>query len=70
MTDRKEERLDRTVFKQQSGADAGDMLAYWLAQPIEFRVKCAYHLSLRAYGYDPENEPHLDRTIFSTRKII
>ncbi len=68
MIDPKEERLDRSVFKQQTVAEASDTLAYWLRQPVAFRIKCAYHLSLRAYGYDPANEPRLDRTVFSTRK--
>ncbi|MEO6132040.1 MAG: hypothetical protein ABIQ02_09335 [Saprospiraceae bacterium] len=63
-----EEKLDRTAFKRQTAEEASNTTAYWRQQSDAFKLKSAYHLSLRAYGYDPENEPRLDRTVFSTRK--
>jgi len=32
------------------------------------RLRASWILTLRAYGYDPQNPPRLDRTIFSMGK--
>ena len=64
----KEERLDRTAFKRQSVKEASDTLAFWRKQSDAYKLRSAYNLSLRAFGYDPEDEPRLDRTVFSSRK--
>ena len=63
-----EEKLDRTVFKHQSVEEASDTVGYWRKQSDAFKLRSAYHLSLRAFGYDPADEPRLDRTVFSMRK--
>ena len=63
-----EERLDRSAFKHQSAAEASNTVSYWRQQTDAFKLRSAYHISLRAYGYDPANEPRLDKTFFSVRK--
>ena len=63
-----EERIDRTIFKRQSLDEAANTVAYWRKQSDAYKLRSAYHLSLRAYGYDPDNEPRLDRTVFTMRK--
>ena len=63
-----EEKLDRTAFKRQTAEEASNTTEYWRQQSDAFKLRSAYHLSLRAFGYDPENEPRLDRTVFSMRK--
>lgn len=63
-----EHRLDRTAFKKQTATEASNTVAYWRSQSYTERIKSAYHLTLRAYGFDPEDEPRLDRTKFSMRK--
>ena len=63
-----EKRLDRTAFKMQTAAQASNTTAFWLQQSDGDKLRAAYHLSLRAYGYDPADEPRLDRTKFSMRK--
>ncbi len=63
-----EKRLDRTAFKMQKAEEASNTVEYWRQQSDADRLRAAYHLSLRAYGYDPANEPRLDRTKFSMRK--
>ena len=63
-----EERFDRTSFKRQSPDEASDTVLFWRKQSPAYRLRSAYHLSLRVYGYDPAHEPGLDRTVFSTRK--
>ena len=65
----KEQRLDRTAFKMQTVEEASNTVAYWRQRPDAEKLRAAYHLSLRAWGYDPENEPRLDRTKFSMRKL-
>ena len=62
-----EKRLDRTAFKMQTAANASNTVEYWRQQSDADKLRSAYHLSLRAYGYDPANEPRLDRTKFSMR---
>lgn len=64
----KEKKLDRTAFKMQTAAQATDTVDYWRQQSDGDKLRAAYHLSLRAYGYDPANEPRLDRTKFTMRK--
>ena len=64
-----ENRLDRTAFKRQTAEEASNTIAYWRKQTDAAKIKAAYHLSLRAWGFDPENEPRLDRTKFSMRKL-
>ena len=68
MNSNSEKRLDRTAFKMQTAAQASNNVAYWLQQSDGDKLRAAYHLSLRAYGYDPADEPRLDRTKFSVRK--
>jgi len=63
-----EKRLDRTAFKMQKAEEASNTVEYWKQQSDADRLRTAYHLTLRAYGYDPANEPRLDRTKFSMRK--
>ena len=63
-----EEKLDRTAFKRQTAQEASNTVAYWRTQSDADKIRAAYHLSLRAYGYDPADEPRLDRTVFSMRK--
>lgn len=64
----KETRLDKGKFKIQSFKEADSNVAYWRSRPWYERLQAGYHLSLRAYGYDPEDEPRLDKTKFSKRK--
>ena len=60
--------MDKNAFKMQTAEEASNTTAYWRQQSDADRLRAAYHLSLRAYGYDPENELRLDRTKFSMRK--
>jgi len=63
-----EKRLDRTAFKRQTAANASNTLAYWRKQTDADKLRAAYQLTLRAYGFDPAAEPRLDRTKFSMGK--
>ena len=61
-------RLDKTAFKAQTFAEADNTREYWLAQPPHERLRAAWWLTCKVYGIDYENQPRLDRTVFSMRK--
>ena len=62
------DRLDKSSFKKQSFKEADSNRAYWMSKTPMERLIAAYHLSLRAYGYDPDNPPPMDKTYFTRRK--
>ena len=63
-----EECLNKTFFVRQSAESADNQTAYWLRKSYEERLIAAYHLSLRAYGYDPQDSPKMEKSLFSSRK--
>ena len=65
----KEERLDKTVFSILTFEQADNSVEFWLQKTPDERIRAAYVLSLRAFGYDPENEPRMDRSVFSMGKV-
>jgi len=63
-----EKRLDKAFFKKQSLEEADNIRSYWLSKSMDERLEAGYHLSLRAYGYDPENPPKMDKNYYVKRK--
>lgn len=61
------ERLDKSFFKKQSLKEADDNLRYWRSKSTSERLQSAYQLSLRAFGYDPDNPPKLEKNLFTKR---
>jgi len=61
------EKLDKTAFKKQSLKEADSNVKYWRSKTVSERLEAAYVLSLRAYGYDPNDPPKMDKTIFTRR---
>ena len=64
----KEPKLDKTKFRIQSFEEADHSVKYWRSRPWQERLQNGYYLSLRAFGYDPVNEPRMDKTAFKTRR--
>ena len=62
-------RLDKTAFKAQTFAEADADNLFAKEVPVGERLRQAYFLTLKAYGYSYNNEPKLDRTLFSMRKF-
>lgn len=62
------DRLDKTVFKKQTFKEADRNRAYWMSKTSMERLIAAHRLSLRAYGYDPDYPPRMDKTYFTRRK--
>ncbi len=60
-------RLDKSYFKKQTFEEADNNVSFWRSRTPEERLEAAYILSLRAYGYDPDNPPKMDKTIFKRR---
>jgi len=61
------ERLDKSAFKKQTFEEADRNRAYWMSKTPMERLIAAHRLSLRAYGYDPDNPPRMDKTFFKKR---
>lgn len=61
-------RLDRTAHHAGTHAENAQYHARTQpATPAE-RLRAAAYLNSVAYGYDLDNPPRLDRTVFSSRK--
>jgi len=60
-------RLDKTRFKRQTVKEADHQLQYWLGKTVEERLRAAWYLTCRAYGYDPEDPPTMDKQRFESR---
>jgi hypothetical protein len=61
-------KLDRTAFEIKSFEDASRNTEYWRKQAPAERLRAATWLSFCAFGFDPENPPRMDKTLFSMRK--
>ncbi|MFT6337123.1 MAG: hypothetical protein ACI86M_001811 [Saprospiraceae bacterium] len=65
----KESKFDKTVYAEKTFKEADNTVSYWRTRPMWERLQAGYHLSLRAYGYDPEGpDPKLDVSIFEIRR--
>ena len=62
-----EARLDKSYYMKQSFKEADSNVKYWRNRSMDERLQAAYHLSLRAYGYDPKHPPKMDKTFFTKR---
>jgi hypothetical protein len=61
-------RLDKTYFRAQSFQEADEQKEYWLHNDVKERLGAAWYLISCAYGFNLENPPRLDKSIFSMRK--
>lgn len=61
-------KFDRTAFKMQTFEEADRGNVFDKTVPPAERLRQAYFLILQAYGFSIDNEPKMDKTIFSSRK--
>lgn len=61
-------KFDRSAYNSFKASDHINDLDHWLKRTPEERLKAAYYLNAIAFGFDPENEPRVDKTVFSARK--
>ena len=66
----REARFDKTAYAEKTFEEADNTVAYWRSKTPTERIIAGYHLSLRAYGIDP-NGPHpkIDKTLYRERKF-
>lgn len=64
----KESKFDKTAYSEKTFEEADNSATYWRTRPMWERLQAGYHLSLRAYGYDPDGpDPKIDLSIFEMR---
>ncbi len=62
-------RLDRTAFRAGSFAETEAWYrTYWHTVPMAERLRAAHYLNSVAYGFDLNQPPRLDRTVFQIRR--
>lgn len=61
-------KFDRGSFKMQSFEEADRANVFDESVPYAERLRQAYLLILHAYGFSIDNEPKMDKTIFSCWK--
>ncbi len=62
-------RLDKSVYWAGTHEEnEGRIKAYWQNKTIRERLEAAAYLNAQAWGYDVNNPPKMDKTVFSCRK--
>ncbi len=61
-------KFDRSAFKVNSFKEADNNYSYWMQKSADERFAAAWYLISYAWGFDPNNPPRMDKTIFSSRK--
>jgi hypothetical protein len=62
-------RLDKTAFRILTSEEADRASIFDKATPLSERLRQSYYLTLQAYGYTLQNQPKMDKTVFSMRKF-
>jgi hypothetical protein len=62
-------RFDRTAFKMMTFKEAEAANIFDKSIPYAERLRQAYFLISQAYGFSMSNQPKLDRSYFSSRKL-
>jgi len=60
--------FDRTAFQQLSAEEADKEMVDSSGTTWQQRLRYSYYLTARAYGFDPDNPPKMDRTHFEIVK--
>lgn len=61
-------RLDKTVFKAQTFAEAERGNVFEKNVPLSERLNQGWYLSATAHGVDPYNPPKIEKLLVSIRK--
>ena len=62
-------KMDKTKFSAYKKEEEPNDLEYWKTKTIRERLNAACYLISIAYGYDVNNPPKVDRTVFSMGKM-
>lgn len=58
-------KMDKTVFSMCKKEDEPNDFSYWQSKTVAERLKSAAYLNSIAYGYDINDPPRMDKTVFS-----
>ena len=61
-------RLDKTIFKAQTFAEAERSNVFEKTVPLGERLNQGWYLSAMAFGIDPVNPPKMEKRLVSIRK--
>lgn len=62
-------KLDRTYHWAGKHEDHEERIKeYWTTTTVRQRLEAAHYLNSIVYGFDINNPPRMDRTVFSMRK--
>lgn len=64
----KKYRLDKTAFQAMKVEEADDYMRDYRKYTWKERLRVSYYLTSLAYGFDANNPPKMDKTIFSASK--
>ena len=64
-----EYKMDRTAFRMQTFKEADNMNIFDKHVSYPERLRQAYYLISQAYGFSMSDQPKLDRSYFSSRKL-
>jgi hypothetical protein len=62
-------RFDRTAFKIQTLEEADQNSVFDKTVPYSERLRQAYFLIAQAYGFSMSDQPRIDKSCFSSRKL-
>ena len=69
MGEEKKYRLDKTAFQAMSVEEADDYMRDYRNHHWKERIKVAFFLTSLAYGFDINNPPRMDKTIFQLSNL-
>jgi len=61
-------RFDRTAFQSLTAEEANSQMEDSRNTTVKERLRYSYYLTARAYGFDPDNPPRMDKTHFEIIK--
>lgn len=64
----KKYRLDKTVFQAMTAEESDDYMRDYREYNWKERLRISYYLTSLAYGFDINNPPCMDKTVFSILK--
>ena len=64
----KKYKLDKTVSQAVTAQEADDYMRDYRKYNWKERVQISFYLTSLAYGFDINNPPRMDKTIFSVAK--
>lgn len=64
----KKYKLDKTVFQAMTVKEADDYMRDYRKYNWKERVQISFYLTSLAYGFDINNPPRMDKTIFYIAK--